>query len=167
MTGNSYIGLDKNNLKRKVEEVNRTNTLKTYALFSGILAIASVLLIIAMMLIIFVVRGFYLDWGYFIEFSLGVMFASFILFIASAELYLSALNFVPEKLLKKEDEKKAEIDDLIRIFVKFSQKRERQAKIAKNIGLLLITVISFYIGGMDIYLHFLHVYQLPFMDTIK
>ncbi|MHA2007930.1 MAG: hypothetical protein ACXABO_11225 [Promethearchaeota archaeon] len=156
MKAKSYKKLNEDEIKGRLSYLNRPSTLKTNALLSGILAIASILLIITILLIFSVLFGGNPNIWYTLELGLMFVFISFILFVASAELYVSAISLNQDDLIKDKEEDIIDNNEVISILLTASQKKERQANIVKNFALLLITVAFLFVlmGGINFIVFF-------------
>ncbi len=143
-------------IRKKKQGYNWLSTLKLHCIISGFLAIISIILFVGFSLIEFQFFDYYfIDPRFF-------LLISAILFIISAELYISAISFdmvnisvdIKQALKKACEEKKLDWEDFIMNYLAICKNKKRQAKIVNIVALILLFIafvcIESYIYGIFI-----------------
>ncbi|MFX1502055.1 MAG: hypothetical protein ACFFDH_13915 [Promethearchaeota archaeon] len=128
-------------IRKSNEGYNWLSTLKLHGIISGFLAIISIILFVGISIIEFLSFDYFIDPRFFLVISS-------ILFIVSAELYISAISFdmvnisvdIKQSLKKACEEKKLDWDGFIMNHLAICKNKKRQAKIVNDVALILLFI---------------------------
>jgi hypothetical protein len=134
--------------RQKKEGYNWIGTLKSHGIISGFLAIISIIFFIG-----FLISDDYFGPSDVVDILSIILPISFILFIISAELYISAISFdmynlsidIKESLMKKCENKRLNWEDFVNKQLTICKKKKKHASMLSNIGLLLLFIAFLFI----------------------